>query len=310
MDVRRLIYYCTIVEQGQISRAARALNITQPPLSQRLKELEDELGVQLILREGHTWQVTESGRVLYERARQVLDNLTEIPAEVKGAADGFSGRVTIGVSTTCLSKFLAIVPILSARMPKLQCRLYVSDSTALERHIKTRDLDFAILLLPTREDIFTLLLLPADRFSVVYQTGLEPDPLPDAIRIEDLREVPLLLTRRWEGGGTYEHLIKGFQKRGITPRIILDSPDVRIIINCLEAGMVGAALVPTAEIPPRVRDSFTIRPLDFPGMAVQPALIHLKDRYLTSAARAVIDAILQGIPEGGVSISTRDTAQS
>ena len=106
MDVRRLIYYCTIVEQGQISRAARALNISQPPLSQRLKELEDELGVQLILRENLAWQVTESGRVLYERARQVLDNLTEIPAEVKGAADGFSGRVAIGVSTTCMSKGL------------------------------------------------------------------------------------------------------------------------------------------------------------------------------------------------------------
>jgi len=41
MDIKRLVYFCTIVEQGQISRAARALNITQPPLSQRLKELED-----------------------------------------------------------------------------------------------------------------------------------------------------------------------------------------------------------------------------------------------------------------------------
>ena len=310
MDVRRLIYFCTIVEQGQISRAARALNISQPPLSQRLKELEDELGVQLILRENHAWQVTESGRVLYERARQVLDNLTEIPAEVKGAADGFSGRVAIGVSTTCMSKFLAIVPILAARMPRLQVRLYVSDSSSLERHIKTRDLDFAVLFLPTKEDIFTLRLLPADSFSVVFQAGLAPDPLPDAIRIEDLRETPLLLTRRWEGGGTYEHLLKAFQKEGIAPRIILDTPDIRAQINCLEAGMVGAALVPSAEIPQRVRERFAVRPLDLPGMAVQPALIHLKDRYLTSAALAVIEAILQGIPDQGITISNGDTDQS
>jgi len=310
MDVRRLIYFCTIVEQGQISRAARALNISQPPLSQRLKELEDELGVQLILRENHAWQVTESGRVLYERARQVLDNLTEIPAEVKGAADGFSGRVAIGVSTTCMSKFLAIVPTLAVRMPKLQIRLYVSDSTSLERHIKTRDLDFAVLFLPTREDIFTLRLLPADNFSVVYQVGLEPDPLPERVRVEDLRDTPLLLTRRWTGGGTYEHLIKAFQKQGISPRILLDTPDIRAQISCLEAGMGGAALVPSSEIPPPVRARFAIRPLDLPGMAVQPALIHLKDRYLTSAALAVIEAILHGIPDEGVTISKGDTDQS
>lgn len=296
MDVKRLIYFCTIVEQGQISRAARALNISQPPLSQRLKELEDELGVQLILREGHTWQVTESGRVLYERARMVLDSLTEIPAEVKNAADGYSGRVAIGISTTCMSKFMAIVPTLAQRFPRLQVRLYVSDSTSLERHIKTRDLDFAVLLLPTREDIFTLRLLPADNFSVVFQEGLAPRVPALAIRIEDLRDVPLLLTRRWEGGGTYEHLVKTFQKQGIAPRILMDSPDIRVLLNSLEAGMVGAALLPSAEIPQRVRDRFKVLPLDLPGMAVQPALIHLKDRFLTSAARAVIAAILQEHP--------------
>jgi len=294
MDIKRLIYFCTIVEQGQISRAARALNITQPPLSQRLKELEDELGVQLILREGHTWQVTESGRVLYERARMVLDSLTEIPAEVKNSADGFSGRVHIGISTTCLSKYLAVVPSLAQRFPKLQTRLYVSDSNSLERHIKSRDLDFAVLFLPTREDVFTLNLLPADHFAVVYPPGFAPDPVPPAIRLEDLREVPLVLTRRWEGGGTYEYLMRSFQKRAITPRILVDSPDIRVMLNCLEAGLPGVAVVPSSEIPERMWRAFTIRPLDLPGMAVQPALIHLRDRYLTSAAREVIATILQG----------------
>jgi DNA-binding transcriptional LysR family regulator len=186
------------------------------------------------------------------------------------------------------------VPILAERFPKLQCRLFVSDSNALERHIKTRDLDFAVLFLPTREDIFTLKLLPADRFSVVFQDGLAPGPMAHATSLEDLRETPLILLRRWEGGGTYEFLMRAFQKRGITPRILMDSPDTRVLVNCLEAGMRGAALLPSAEIPQRVRERFAIRPLELPGLAVQPALIHLKDRYLTSAARAVIETILQG----------------
>ena len=293
MDVKRLIYFCTIVEQGQISRAARALHISQPPLSQRLKELEDELGVQLILREGHGWQVTESGRVLYERARLVLDHLAEIPAEVKNAADGFSGRVALGVSTTCLSHYLAIVPMLAQRFPKLQCRLFVSDSSSLERHIQSRDLDFAVLLLPTREDSYAMSLLPPDHFSVVFQTGLAPAPLPASIQLEQLADLPLLLSRRWGGGGSFEHLTKGFQKRGIAPKILLDSPDARVLLDCLARGLGGAALVPSAEVPQGIRDRFQVRPLDMPGMKIQPALIHLKDRYLTSAARTVMAAILE-----------------
>ena len=67
MDLKRLEYFCTIVEKGQISKAAEALHISQPPLSMRLKELEEELDVQLIYREGKAWQVTPEGEALYQR---------------------------------------------------------------------------------------------------------------------------------------------------------------------------------------------------------------------------------------------------
>ncbi len=78
MDVKRLRYFCTIVEQGQISRAARVLHISQPPLSQRLKELEDELGTPLIIREDGQWQITEAGKILYEKANSILSDLDNL----------------------------------------------------------------------------------------------------------------------------------------------------------------------------------------------------------------------------------------
>src|SRR5208283_5671997 len=105
MDTRRLKFYCTIVEQGQISRAAKILNISQPPLSRCLNELEEELGVELINRKGQSWQVTEAGRVLYERARQGLNLFTEIPTEVRHAAEGHTGRILVGLSISFISYF-------------------------------------------------------------------------------------------------------------------------------------------------------------------------------------------------------------
>jgi len=294
MDTKRLTYYCTIVEQGQISRAARLLNMSQPPLSQRLKELEDELGVQLIIREGHAWQVTESGRMLYERARQVLDQLGDIPSEVKNVADGLSGTIRIGTSSVCASHFLKLLPGFNARFPRLKFSLLISDSSDLATHVESRELDFAILLLPVPKEGNTVRLLPTGNLCVVMPAGLAPAGLPTRIGVEHLAGIPLICMRRWTGGGTFEFLLKAFQEKDIEPRIILDSPDVRTLLGCLLRGLQAAAIIPASEIPGTLGDRFEIHPLDLPGLTLHPALIHRTDRYLSQAIRDVIEAIVAG----------------
>ncbi len=294
MDTKRLTYFCTIVEQGQISRAARLLNMSQPPLSQRLKELEDELGVQLIIREGHAWQVTESGRMLYERARQVLDQLGDIPTEVKNAADGLSGTIRIGASSVCASNFLKVLPALNQRYPKLKFSLLISDSSDLANHVESRELDFAILLLPVPQEGNTVRLLPTGSLCAVMPSELEPEGLPERIGVEHLAGIPLMCMRRWTGGGTYEAILKAFQEKGIAPDILLDSPDVRTLLGCLLRGVRAAAIVPATEIPGTMGGRFRIHPLDLPGLTLHPVLIHRSDRYLSKAARDVIEAIVAG----------------
>lgn len=90
MDLKRLEYFCAIVEKGQISKAAEALHISQPPLSMRLKELEEELDVQLIYREGKAWQVTPEGEALYQRAQFILILCC-------GSGKGYSGKPEQGL---------------------------------------------------------------------------------------------------------------------------------------------------------------------------------------------------------------------
>ena len=83
MDLKRLEYFCAIVEKGQISKAAEALHISQPPLSMRLKELEEELDVQLIYREGKAWQVTPEGEALYQRAQFILSYVAGLEKDIR-----------------------------------------------------------------------------------------------------------------------------------------------------------------------------------------------------------------------------------
>ena len=292
MDSKRLAFFCTIVEQGQISRAARVLNISQPPLSQHLKGLEDELGVQLIVREGHAWQVTEAGKALYESARRALDQLAEIPAEVKNAADGFAGRISIGVSSTCQSYITAILPELCQKFPRLMFRLLVADSSMLENKLTEREVDFAVLLAPLKYDHYRTQMLPMDHFSVVFSSRTMDGPDQDSIRLGELRGVPLLLSRQWEGGGMHLRLLKRFRQEGVDPRILLDSPSIDALLRVLETSVDLAAILPDSQIPKSLRERCRVCRLDYPDLTLQPVLVHLTDRYLTTAIHAVMAAIL------------------
>jgi DNA-binding transcriptional LysR family regulator len=294
MDLKRLHYFCTIVEQGQISKAARLLNMSQPPLSQRLRELEDDLGVPLILREGQTWQVTESGRVLYERAKAVLDQLGDIPTEVKQAADGAGGVLRIGASSTCVSTLLRVLPQMAVRYPRLRHSLLITDSGDLESHVLKRDLDFAILLLPVKADGCVTHVLPVDNYSVLLPPALERPGLPPCLGVEHLEGMPIACLKRWQGGGTYELLLKEFQRKQIQPDIILDTPDVRTLLVCLERGLQAAFLLPSNEVPFETAKRYPVHAIDLPGVLFHPVLIHLKDHYLSQAAQEVIQAVVQG----------------
>lgn len=301
MDIKRLEYYCAIAEQGQISRAAKTLNISQPPLSRHLKELEEELGVELIIRKGHAWQLTEAGKVLYERARQALNQLTEIPSEVRNAAGGYTGRISVGVSMSFMSYFTETVPKLSSRFPLLQFRVFVADSTTLEELVESRKLDFAIVVLPTKKEIFDIQSLPKDHFCAVYPADLIPPPPVDGtFGVEVLRDHPLMLLRLWNGGRTYDQLRREFQRHGMAPRILLDSPNISVILGALEAGVRAAAILPWNQVPKTFHARYQVRKLEGILDGIQPGIIHLLDRYLTPAAQEVMQEIQHGEVRSGM----------
>ena len=82
MDIKRLEYFCAIIEKGQIGKAAQSLHISQPPLSMRLRELEEELGVTLIHRRGKAWQITPEGQLLYQKAQFILSYMEGVKNDV------------------------------------------------------------------------------------------------------------------------------------------------------------------------------------------------------------------------------------
>ncbi|WP_150540164.1 LysR family transcriptional regulator [Actinobacillus vicugnae] len=86
MDLKRLKYFCIVVETGSVTRAAELLHMSQPPLSKRLQELEDEVGTPLLIRSAQKITPSQTGFFLYEQAVKILKEVDELEKAITSIA--------------------------------------------------------------------------------------------------------------------------------------------------------------------------------------------------------------------------------
>lgn len=275
MDLKRLLYFCTIAEQGQVSRAAAVLNIAQPPLSQRLKELEQELGCALFLRRGRSLQLTEAGKLLHRRARDILHSVDATRDEVIRTASQTGPALRIGLSPTCRSLWLSRFDALRALFPERSVGLVVGDSSYLEHLLLTLQLDAALMQPPMHPENFRVHAIAASRTVAVLPAGLLA-PGTDRVALADLGHHSLLLLRRSTGVGSYERLLHCLQVGGFTPRVTLYSSDVDLLLALLGQGFQGIAVIPESEAPTRGTD-FRVLPIEVDLPDYPLSLVQRKD---------------------------------
>lgn len=298
LDFRRLLYFCTIVEQGQISRAAKKLNISQPTLSLSLKELEEELGVELIHREGGKLYVTKRGQSFYNEAQRILSQLDDLSQNIRNPfakdADIF-GEVRIGCSGFCTSFLRAVIPAMERQYPGIHIRVLITENIPLEDKVQSGSIDFAILHLPLLYSNYVIIPLKEQFFISVWSPLLPPPP-EGVIPLKILAQYPLMLTRRWANSGTFRPFIIAMQEESLTPRIILDSPFPAFILDTLP-DVPAVAILQNTEFSPSYMH-LSARRIDLPKLVFSPAIIWRKDSYLTPQSNKIIELICEcaGIP--------------
>ena len=167
MDLKDMLYFCTIVEEGQISKAAKRLNISQPPLSLRLKELEEEVGC--------------SSFPLQRKMEGHQGRTASLPQE---SADSQSHRRTgrkhpahrFGVQRRGAHRHRNALHILLSehrstlieKYPRISCRTVVADSPTIERYLQERSIELAVLRLNLSHNCYTTFNLPPQHMVAVY----------------------------------------------------------------------------------------------------------------------------------------------
>lgn len=275
MDLKRLHYFCTIVEEGQVSRAARVLNMAQPPLSQRLRELEDEIGYRLFVRKGRSVHVTEAGQLLYQRAREILRSVDEARDEVIRVASQVGPALRIGVSPTCKSHWTAHYQEFLHHFSDRVIGLVVGDSSYLEHLLMSGKLDVALMQPPMQPENFTVCRLSSCKSVAVAPVGLLPAHR-DAVSLDELARHRLLLLRRSVGMGSYERLLQLLHEAALNAEVVLHSSDVESLLVLLTQGFQGIAVLPESET-----GSLG------PGFDVRPIGVDLPDYHLSLVVRRI-----------------------
>ena len=146
MDLRQLKYFVQIAETGNFSRAAEVLRIAQPSLSQQIKSLEDELGVQLFVRHARGVTATEHGQQLYDHARRILQEIDDAKGILRSQTSDPTGRVSVGLPTSaCRGLSLPLFRVMAERLPNITLHIVEAMTGYLDELIQAGRLDVALL---------------------------------------------------------------------------------------------------------------------------------------------------------------------
>lgn len=241
MELRPLRSFIAAAEDGNISRAAARLHLTQPALSRQIKGLEDDLGVTLLERGAHSFSLTPAGEVLLRDGRVLLDRADALEQRVRAAAKaqtirvGYSPSLTASILSPAIEAFTQVHP---------KARVDLSDLTSNEMvdGLQKGTLDI-IVTVPTVKEIpdITWLTVQKQAWRVAVPR-LHPLLAKKILTPEDLNEQRLVVYNQRDYPDYWAFIGGWFRQQKINARIASECDGVTSLISAVDAGL-GIALV-------------------------------------------------------------------
>lgn len=210
MELRVLHYFLAVAREQNISAAAQSLHLTQPTLSRQIKELEEELGKQLMVRGNRKITLTEEGMLLRRRAEEILELVDRTEKEVMQVDNTISGDIYIGTGETDGVRQIArLANQLQRDYPGIRFHIVSGDAVDVCERLDKGLLDFGILLGDIDKMKYHYLILPMrDTWGVLMRRD-SPLAQQKAISPQDLWDKPLILSRQVDNkSGLYRWLRK------------------------------------------------------------------------------------------------------
>ncbi|MFY4776116.1 cidABC operon transcriptional activator CidR [Metabacillus sp. RGM 3146] len=281
MDIKHLQYFIEVVRFKSFTQAADHLFITQPTISKMIKNLEEELGVQLFKRSRKKLSLTDAGQVIYEEALSISKAFRNLEMELDNLLSLKKGLIRIGVPPIIDSSFIPkLIGNFHEENKDIKFHLEEKGSKRIEEEVSRDLLDAGLIVLPTNEEQFDYFPVDEEDFRLVVHPE-HPLAYKKEVNLSELKDEPFILFNK--DFALHDRIISSCISAGFTPRVISETSQWDFIGEMV-ACRLGVTLLPASICKNLTNKVRTITVIN-PTITWKLAIISRKDHYLSYAVR-------------------------
>lgn len=244
MELRHLRSFVVVAQEKNFTRAARRLNIAQPPLSYRIRELEDELGVKLFERHTRSVALTEPGRVYLAHVMPILAAIDQATQACQAAHQGKTGRLRLGYTGRASQEHLpGLLSRFRQAYPRITLDIQGPWATGeLRLHLLDEKLDAALCFLPVDDDVIATRCLTESEFAIALSSA-HRYANAESLSLQQLQDEPFVAYPSGRGFHLRRAMDEICMDAGFAPHVVRESEASQTLL-CLVAAGVGISIIP------------------------------------------------------------------
>ena len=287
MDIRTLSYFVTIAEELNITKAAEKLCMSQPPLSSQMKALEEELDTVLFIRGKRHLQLTESGKLLYRHAKEILSLVNKTSEEIRAMGKGMRGKIAIGLVEGSAPNIAAEwIEAFASQYKNVEFSVVDGNSDELIAKLRSGLIDMAVITSPCDNTLLNSFKVGQEKMTAFMSKDNPLAKLPgNTIDLVELKDKPLIIPSR---EAMNRMIFKWFKEIHAEPKIVCRM-DNYLDVAALAGRNIGISLFPkTSYI---LNEQLVAKEIVNPERYVEYLFVWLKNKPLSLLDEAFIDHV-------------------
>ncbi len=286
MELRHLKYFVAVAEELHFGNAAKKLHIAQPPLSQQIKDLENELKTKLFYRTKREVSLTSSGEVFFKDAKQILEAAEKAKQNALRALRGETGSLSIAFIVSATYSILPdILKEYHQKFPGIELSIHEMSPQEQITAIKEKRVNVGFLRTPINDDALQTVVLTKEPLLVAIPINNIKAKLK-SIQLNDLKDENFIMFAPRHGPGIYNTTMDLFKKSNIIPKIKYEVDHIQAMLALVSSGL-GIAFVPLSI------STLMKRSIVYKQLQSNKSLIELSVAYLPENQSSALASFLQ-----------------
>lgn len=226
LNMNQLRSFYMAAKLNSISRAAQALMVTPPAITMQVKQLEETVGIRLIVRDGNAIRLTDTGELVFKRAEKIFQEIHELEGFLEDVSTGKSGELRIGCPEIPLKSLMPLIEVFKKTYPGIKITLDQGSNADMIRSIGDHKNELAVIRHRPSNSRLKIKVLWKDEVVLIASPGSVHLPGLE-ISVSQLSEIPLIIRR--EGSAVREVVFEYFRKFRVTPLIAMQSGSISLL---------------------------------------------------------------------------------